>query len=47
MDAPERNKTWKIVDKPNGNNLIGCKWVYTVKYKADDSLKRFISKAGC
>lgn len=41
MDALKKNKTWEIVDKPKGKNLVGCKWVFTLKYKADGSLERY------
>ena len=41
MDALEKNKTWKIVDKPKGKNLVGCKWVFILKYKADGSLENY------
>ena len=41
MDALEKNKTWEIVDKLKGNNLVGCKWVFTLKYKVDGSLERY------
>ncbi|RVX12128.1 Retrovirus-related Pol polyprotein from transposon RE1 [Vitis vinifera] len=26
---------------PPGKKLVGCRWIYTVKYKADGSIKRF------
>ena len=41
MDALKKNKTWEIVDKLKGNNLVGCKWVFTLKYKVDGSLERY------
>lgn len=41
MDALEKNKTWQIVDQPKGKTLVGYKWVFTLKYKADRSLERY------
>ena len=41
MDALEKNKTWEIVNKPKMKDLVGCKWVFTLKYKDDDSLERY------
>ena len=41
MDALEKNKTWEIVNKPKRKDLVGCKWVFTLKYKDDDSLERY------
>ena len=41
IEALEKNKTWKIVTRPKENQPIGCKQVYTLKYKADGSLERY------
>ena len=41
MDALEKNKTWDLVELPQGKKLVGCKWVFAVKYKADGSLERY------
>ena len=41
MEALEKNKTWELVKLPEGKKLVGCKWVYTVKYKADGSIERY------
>ncbi|RVW78782.1 Retrovirus-related Pol polyprotein from transposon RE2 [Vitis vinifera] len=44
MKALEKNKTWELVDLLVGKRPFRCKWVYTIKYKADGSLERY--KAG-
>lgn len=41
MNALEKNKTWEVIDQPKGKRLVGCKWVYTLKYKADGSLEKY------
>jgi len=41
MNALEKNKTWEIVDKPKGKNIVDCKRIFTLKYKADGSLERY------
>ena len=41
MDALEKNGTWKLVELPNDKKLVGCKWVFTLKYKSDGTLARY------
>lgn len=36
-----RNRTWQLVPKPKGMNIIGCKWVYKIKKKSDGSIDRY------
>jgi histone deacetylase 1/2 len=36
-----RNKTWHLVPPPKGRNIIGCKWVYKVKRRADGNIDRY------
>jgi hypothetical protein len=38
MKALQRNSTWELVSLPKGNRTIGCRWVFTVKLKADGSI---------
>lgn len=38
-DASKKNEIWELVYLPMGKKTVGCKWVYTVKYKADGSLE--------
>ena len=40
MRALKKNDTWDFVDLPNGKRAVGCKWVFTIKHKADGSLER-------
>lgn len=41
IQALEENGTWKIIELPKGKNIVGCKWVYKIKYKADGQIDRF------
>jgi histone deacetylase 1/2 len=36
-----KNRTWHLVPPPKGKNIIGCKWVYKVKKKADGLVDRY------
>ena len=40
MSALEKNKTWEIIERLKGKNIVDCKWIFTLKYKADGSLER-------
>ena len=44
MEALNKNKTWELVPLPAGKRPVGCKWVYTVKYRADGSIERYKAK---
>uniref|UniRef100_A0A2N9FA47 Integrase catalytic domain-containing protein n=1 Tax=Fagus sylvatica TaxID=28930 RepID=A0A2N9FA47_FAGSY len=41
MEALQKNSTWKLVELPKDKKTVGCKWVFTVKHKADGSIERF------
>ena len=41
MNALQNNSTWEIVDLPKEKKTIGCKWVFTVKCKADGNVERY------
>ncbi|RVX04638.1 putative mitochondrial protein [Vitis vinifera] len=39
--ALEKNGTWEVMTLPRGKKPVGCKWVFTVKYKADGTVERY------
>ncbi|GMP80286.1 hypothetical protein CsSME_00035440 [Camellia sinensis var. sinensis] len=41
MKALRKNGTWELTELPPGKRPVGCKWVYTVKHKADGSIERY------
>ncbi|KAM1767569.1 hypothetical protein ACFX12_045643 [Malus domestica] len=41
LKSLKKNSTWEIIELPTGKKPVGCKWVYTVKYKADGMVDRF------
>ncbi|RVW59858.1 Retrovirus-related Pol polyprotein from transposon RE1 [Vitis vinifera] len=41
VQALEKNGTWEITDLPRSKKPVGCKWIFTVKYKADGNVDRY------
>ena len=41
IEALQKNKTWEMVDLPIKKKTVGCKWVYTIKYRANETLERY------
>jgi len=42
--ALHKNNTKEFVKLPNGRKAVGCKWVFTAKYKADGFMKGYKAK---
>ncbi|CAL5381095.1 unnamed protein product [Camellia sinensis] len=38
--ALETNGTWEVMKLPRGKRPVGCKWVFTIKYRADGTVER-------
>jgi len=41
IEALNKNNTWELVTLPTGKKPVGCKWVYTIKYRADGTIERY------
>jgi len=41
MEALLKNDTWTLVPLPEGKKAIGCKWLFSIKRKADGSVERY------
>jgi Reverse transcriptase (RNA-dependent DNA polymerase) len=41
MNALQKNNTWEVTNLPNGKRVVGCKWVYTIKYNAQGKIERY------
>lgn len=39
--AIEANNTWIIVDLPPGKTVIGCKWVFKIKFNSGATIERY------
>ena len=37
----QRNKTWELVNLPEGKDVIGLKWIYKIKHKEDGSIQKY------
>ena len=40
MQALDDNGTWNLVPLPTGKKIIGCRWVFAVKFNLDESVAR-------
>jgi hypothetical protein len=41
MKALQNNNTWELTTLPDEKKkTVGCKWLFTVKYKADGIVER-------
>lgn len=41
IEAFIRTETWDITMLPHGKVVIGCKWIYTIKFLSDDYIERY------
>jgi transposase InsO family protein len=41
MTALQKNSTWEMVELPKDKKTVGCKWVFSVKYKSDGTIDRY------
>ncbi len=41
FDALLKNSTWTLVPHSQARNLVGYKWVFRIKRKADGSIERY------
>ena len=39
MKALDKNETWDVIDLPKGKSVVGCKWVFTIKYSSDGTVQ--------
>lgn len=41
INALEANNTWIITSLPLGEKVVGCKWIYRVKYTSEGLVDRY------
>ena len=41
MNALEKNSTWELVELPEDKHVVGCKWVYSIKYNEKGEVERY------
>lgn len=41
MRAFEKNETWEMVVHLKEKKKVGCKWVYTIKFKAKGTIEQY------
>ena len=41
--ALEKISTWTIAELPKGKRHVGCKWFFTVKYKSNGEIDRYMA----
>jgi len=41
MRALEKNRTWELVDLPQGKQSVGCKWIFTIKHTPEGKVERY------
>jgi Reverse transcriptase (RNA-dependent DNA polymerase) len=41
MRALVKNDTWDMILRPSGKNIMGCKWVYSIKHNPEGKMDRF------
>ena len=41
INALRKNGTWEKYMLPEKKKVVGCKWIFTIKYKADDTIERY------
>ena len=41
INALEKNSACEIIDVPNNKKMVGCKWLFNMKYRPDGNIDRF------
>ena len=41
LDVLHKNNTWDMVNLPLSQSVVGCRWVYKIKTKANGSVEQY------
>jgi Reverse transcriptase (RNA-dependent DNA polymerase)/Integrase core domain/gag-polypeptide of LTR copia-type/GAG-pre-integrase domain len=41
INAMKKNHTWDIVPLPVGKKIVGCRWIYKIKFNSDGTIERY------
>ncbi|WVZ02379.1 hypothetical protein V8G54_023185, partial [Vigna mungo] len=41
LEALTLNNTWTVTSLPPNKHVIGCRWIYKIKYHADGNIERY------
>ena len=41
MEALVFSGTWELVSAPTNVTIVGCRWIYTLKFRPDGSVDRY------
>ena len=41
IEALEKNHTWEKCRLPQEKRPVGCKWIFTIKHRADGTVERY------
>ena len=41
INSQLQNRTWDLVNCPDITNVVGCRWVFTIKRRADGTIERY------
>ena len=41
LDALSKNHTWDLVTLSPGKSVVGCKWIYIIKTRSDESIEQY------
>ena len=36
LEALKKNNTWRLVELPKGQKVVGCKWIFKRKFETKD-----------